>query len=159
MPQRRSFSKVKYNMSYRRYAAMRKRRMARKMKNADSESQFTTLGVTDGKPRARNIQKRVKDDDSVCGLDEIPRPEHVQIPANLKRGTLQTHSLTVLPCTKERKPDVHYGILTGSFNMYDAKFGELLLSELDSLLYSGAFLDTRLFRASDILNQYKILCI
>ncbi|KAI8420924.1 hypothetical protein MSG28_008087 [Choristoneura fumiferana] len=43
--------------------------------------------------------------------------------ANLKRGTLETHSLTVLPCTKERKSTVHYGILTGAFNMYDAKFG------------------------------------
>ncbi|CAH0723772.1 unnamed protein product, partial [Brenthis ino] len=87
-----------------------------------SEVPYTNIGVTDGKPRARGTQKHIKDDDSVCGVDEIPRPEHVQIPANLKRGTLQTHSLTVLPCTKERRQEIHYGILTGSFNMYDAKF-------------------------------------
>ncbi|RVE47579.1 hypothetical protein evm_007777 [Chilo suppressalis] len=107
----------------RRYAAMTKRKMQHRNIRSASEVSYTTLGVTDGKPRAKSSRKHVKDDDSVCGLDEIPRPEHVQIPANLKRGTLQTHSLTVLPCTKERKPDVHYGILTGSFNMYDAKFG------------------------------------
>ena len=35
------------------------------------------MGVTDGKPRARGTQKHLKDDDSVCGLDEIPKPEHV----------------------------------------------------------------------------------
>ncbi|XP_063827397.1 uncharacterized protein LOC135076859 [Ostrinia nubilalis] len=107
----------------RKYAAMRQRQMSRRMKSSNSDVPFTTLGVTDGKPRARGTQKHLKDDDSICGLDEIPRPEHVQIPANLKRGTLQTHSLTVIPCTKERRPDIHYGILTGSFNMYDAKFG------------------------------------
>ncbi|KPJ19402.1 hypothetical protein RR48_11029 [Papilio machaon] len=88
-----------------------------------SDLPYTTIGVTDGKPRARGTQKHLKDDDSVCGLDEIPKPEHVHIPANLKRGTLKTHSLTVLPCTKEKKADIHYGILTGSFNMYDSKFG------------------------------------
>ncbi|XP_023934903.2 uncharacterized protein LOC112043630 [Bicyclus anynana] len=103
----------------RKYAAMRKRRMARR--RFCSEATYTTLGVKDGKPRARGTQK-FDDNESVCGLDDIPRPEHVQIPANLKRGTLQTHSLTVLPCTKERKPAIHYGILTGSFNMYDGKF-------------------------------------
>ncbi|KAM3967125.1 uncharacterized protein ACR2FA_011977 [Aphomia sociella] len=108
----------------RKYAAMRKRQMARKMKRSRSDVPYTTIGgVTDGKPRARGTQKHIKDDDSICGLDEIPKPEHVRIPANIKRGTLQTHSLTVLPCTKERKPEIHYGILTGSFNMYDAKFG------------------------------------
>ncbi|KAI8420929.1 hypothetical protein MSG28_008087 [Choristoneura fumiferana] len=38
---------------------------------------YTTLGVTDGKPRARGTQKHLKDDDSLCGLDEIQKPEHV----------------------------------------------------------------------------------
>ncbi|XP_072929208.1 uncharacterized protein [Epargyreus clarus] len=101
--------------------AMRKRQMRRSPRSR-SEVPYTVLGASDGKPRARGIQKHLKDDDSVCGLDEIPRPEHVHIPANLKKGMLQTHSLTVLPCTKERKPHIHYGILTGSFNMYDQKF-------------------------------------
>ncbi|KAG6441379.1 hypothetical protein O3G_MSEX001723 [Manduca sexta] len=107
----------------RKYAALKKRQMERKMKGSSSDVPYTSLGVTDGKPRARGTQKHLKDDDSVCGLDEIPKPEHVQIPANLKRGTLQTHSLTVLPCTKEKRTELHYGILAGSFNMYDAKFG------------------------------------
>ncbi|CAG4945432.1 unnamed protein product [Colias eurytheme] len=108
----------------RKYAAMRRKQLRKKKRlGIRTEVPYTTLGVTDGKPRARGTQKHMKDDDSVCGLDEIPKPEHVHIPANLKRGTLQTHSLTVLPCTKERRPDVHYGILTGSFNMYDQKFG------------------------------------
>ncbi|XP_068622996.1 uncharacterized protein [Battus philenor] len=106
----------------RKCAALR-RRLRRKKKGHRPDIPYTTIGVTDGKPRARGTQKHLKDDDSICGLDEIPKPEHVHIPANLKRGTLRTHSLTVLPCTKERKPDVHYGILTGSFNMYDTKFG------------------------------------
>ncbi|KAJ8719004.1 hypothetical protein PYW07_016560 [Mythimna separata] len=82
-------------------------------------------GVTDGKPRERrkrNLDAR-DDDDEPCGLDEIPQPDHIHIPANLKRGTIQTHSLTVVRCTKDRKPDIHYGILTGTLNMYDAKFG------------------------------------
>lgn len=40
---------------------------------------YTSIGgVTDGKPRARGTQKFLADDDSVCGLDEIPRPEHVR---------------------------------------------------------------------------------
>ncbi|XP_045767139.1 uncharacterized protein LOC123868654 isoform X1 [Maniola jurtina] len=106
----------------RKYAALRKRQIARKTRRSEHNAPYTTLGVTDGKPRARGTQKHLDDDDSICGLDEIPRPEHVQIPANLKRGTLQTHSLTVLPCTKERKSAIHYGILTGTFNMYDNKF-------------------------------------
>ncbi|XP_059053560.1 uncharacterized protein LOC131847886 isoform X2 [Achroia grisella] len=107
----------------RKYAAMRKKHIGRKIKRSRSDFPYTIFGeVTDGKPRARGTQKHIKDDESICGLDEIPKPEHVRIPANLKRGTLQTHSLTVLPCTKERKPEIHYGILTGSFNMYDAKF-------------------------------------
>lgn len=58
----------------------------------------------------------------------------VYIPANLKRGTLETHSLTVIPCTKERKSSVHYGILTGSFNMYDAKFGRYLTIIKDKMI-------------------------
>ncbi|XP_047505228.1 uncharacterized protein LOC125049812 [Pieris napi] len=107
----------------RKFAAMHRRKQCFGKERRMAEVPYTTLGVTDGKPRARGTQKHLKDDDSVCGLDEIPKPEHVHIPANLKRGTLETHSLTVLPCTKERKPDVHYGILTGSFNMYDTKFG------------------------------------
>ncbi|XP_013139792.1 PREDICTED: uncharacterized protein LOC106104319 [Papilio polytes] len=106
----------------RKCAAIRRRlREARRSRHLDIP--FPSIGVTDGKPRARGTQKHLKDDDSVCGLDEIPKPEHVHIPANLKRGTLKTHSLTVLPCTKEKKADIHYGILTGSFNMYDSKFG------------------------------------
>ncbi|CAH2040497.1 unnamed protein product, partial [Iphiclides podalirius] len=105
----------------RKCAQMRRRRQKRKRLHSDLP--YTVIGVTDGKPRARGTQKHLKDDDSVCGLDEIPKPEHVHIPANLQRGTLKTHSLTVLPCTKERRPDIHYGILTGSFNMYDNKFG------------------------------------
>ncbi|XP_031767072.2 uncharacterized protein LOC113519037 isoform X2 [Galleria mellonella] len=106
----------------RKYAAMRKRQMTRKIKRSRFDVPYTTIGEPiDGKPRA-STQKHIRDDDSICGLDEIPKPEHVRIPANLKRGILQTHSLTVLPCTKERKPEIHYGILTGSFNMYDAKF-------------------------------------
>ncbi|XP_050667045.1 uncharacterized protein LOC126966832 [Leptidea sinapis] len=108
----------------RKYAEMRRRQLLeRKKKGGRSGVHYTTLGVTDGKPRARGTQKHLKDDDSVCGLDEIPKPEHVHIPANLKKGMLETHSLTVLPCTKEKRPNVHYGILTGSFNMYDQKFG------------------------------------
>ncbi|XP_014368688.2 uncharacterized protein LOC106718973 [Papilio machaon] len=106
----------------RKCAAIRKRLREAK-RSHHSDLPYTTIGVTDGKPRARGTQKHLKDDDSVCGLDEIPKPEHVHIPANLKRGTLKTHSLTVLPCTKEKKADIHYGILTGSFNMYDSKFG------------------------------------
>lgn len=46
---------------------------------SSSEVPYTSLGVTDGKPRARGTQKYIKDDDSVCGVDEIPRPEHVSI--------------------------------------------------------------------------------
>ncbi|CAG4970804.1 unnamed protein product [Parnassius apollo] len=99
----------------------RRQRQSRNRSHLDVP--YTIIGVTDGKPRARGTQKHLKDDDSVCGLDEIPKPEHVHIPKNLKRGTLRTHSLTVLPCTKRRRPDIHYGILTGSFNMYDNKFG------------------------------------
>ncbi|XP_075976266.1 uncharacterized protein LOC142976660 [Anticarsia gemmatalis] len=110
------------NKKCRKYQAMLKRK-AKKKKRGSKDLPYTTLGVTDGKPRARGTQKHLKDDDSLCGLDEIPKPEHVQIPMNLKKGMLQTHSLTVLPCTKERKPEIHYGILTGSFNMYDSKFG------------------------------------
>ncbi|XP_046967526.1 uncharacterized protein LOC124535371 [Vanessa cardui] len=96
----------------RKYAALRNRKNKRQSRRE----------IQGGKARSRSTQRHLKDDDSVCGLDDIPKPEHVHIPANLKRGTLQTHSLTVLPCTKERKPEIHYGILTGSFNMYDAKF-------------------------------------
>ncbi|XP_047998135.1 uncharacterized protein LOC125235578 [Leguminivora glycinivorella] len=87
-----------------------------------SRSRSLTSGATDGKPRAKGLARHVKDDDSNCGLDEIPRPEHAFIPPNLKKGMLDTHSLTVLPCTKE-KSNIHYGILNGSFNMYDSKFG------------------------------------
>lgn len=29
--------------------------------------------------RARGTQKHLKDDESVCGLDDIPRPEHVSV--------------------------------------------------------------------------------
>ncbi|XP_061384186.1 uncharacterized protein LOC116769255 [Danaus plexippus] len=106
----------------RKRAALRRLRRRLSRKGGSSQSMGQYRGVRDGKPRAKGL-KHMKGDDDVCGLDEIPRPEHVQIPPNLKRGTLQTHSLTVLPCTKERKPQIHYGILTGSFNMYDAKFG------------------------------------
>ncbi|XP_060802169.1 uncharacterized protein LOC106137624 isoform X1 [Amyelois transitella] len=105
----------------RKYAAMRKRQLGRRSRS-QSDIPYTTLGSADGKPRARGTQKYVQNDDEVCGLDDIPSPEHVQIPANLKRGTLQTHSLTVLPCNKEKRREIHYGILTGSFNMYDSKF-------------------------------------
>ncbi|CAH0673959.1 unnamed protein product [Spodoptera exigua] len=105
--------------------AMKKRKLALRIRGYP-DSGYVTLGATDGKPRARGTQKFMprNDEDEVCGLDEIPRPEHVHIPMNLKRGTLQTHSLTVIPCTKDRRPDIHYGILTGSFNMYDNKFGQ-----------------------------------
>ncbi|XP_026485605.2 uncharacterized protein LOC113393109 [Vanessa tameamea] len=106
------YRKTCHKKKCRKYAALRNRKSKRQSRRE----------IKSGKARSRSTQRHLKDDDSVCGLDDIPRPEHVHIPANLKRGTLQTHSLTVLPCTKERKPEIHYGILTGSFNMYDAKF-------------------------------------
>ncbi|CAB3235574.1 unnamed protein product [Arctia plantaginis] len=103
----------------RKYRAMLRRKGFKTQKRG--RTSYTNRGVTDGKPRARGA-KKLHNDDSACGLDEIPRPQHVEIPMNLKKGMLQTHSLTVLPCTKDRRPDIHYGILTGSFNMYDSKF-------------------------------------
>lgn len=39
-------------------------------------------GVRDGKPRAKGL-KHMKGDDDVCGLDEIPRPEHVSYTFNI----------------------------------------------------------------------------
>ncbi|XP_022825897.1 uncharacterized protein LOC111355965 [Spodoptera litura] len=106
--------------------ALKKKRRLAMSKRGYPDTGYINLGVTDGKPRARGTQKFISrdDEDEGCGLDEIPRPEHVHIPMNLKRGTLQTHSLTVIPCTKDRRPDIHYGILTGSFNMYDNKYGQ-----------------------------------
>ncbi|KOB74042.1 Uncharacterized protein OBRU01_09680 [Operophtera brumata] len=56
----------------------RKHAARRKKKGGKSDIPYTTLGATDGKPRARGTQKHQKDDDSVCGLDEIPRPEHAE---------------------------------------------------------------------------------
>ncbi|XP_061704655.1 uncharacterized protein LOC133516006 isoform X2 [Cydia pomonella] len=109
----------------RKYHAMKRRGALSMLKSgvqSRSRSRSLTSGATDGKPRAKGMSRHVKDDDSNCGLDEIPRPEHAFIPPNLKKGMLETHSLTVLPCTKE-KTNIHYGILKGNFNMYDTKFG------------------------------------
>ncbi|XP_063893773.1 uncharacterized protein LOC110379989 isoform X1 [Helicoverpa armigera] len=105
------------------FAAMKKRKLAMKLRGYPEQAYINIGGGTDGKPRATGTQKYLRDDDdSVCGFDDIPRTEQVHLPMNLKRGTLQTHSLTVIPCTKDKRTDIHYGILTGSFNMYDNKF-------------------------------------
>ncbi|KAJ8724456.1 hypothetical protein PYW08_015930 [Mythimna loreyi] len=101
----------------------KKKLIAMRIQKRQGLSKILYRGVTDGKPRARAKRNRLEEkDNEPCGLDEIPRPEHIDIPANLKRGTLETHSLTVVRCTKDKK-HIHYGILTGTFNMYDAKYG------------------------------------
>ncbi|KAL4711410.1 hypothetical protein ACJJTC_016164 [Scirpophaga incertulas] len=106
----------------RKHTGLRRRGSTRKTRGG-SDSYFTSIGGKDGVSTQKFKHKALRDDDSVCGLEDIPTPEHVQIPSHLKPGMLQTHSLTVLPCTKERKQQIHYGILQGSFNMYDGKFG------------------------------------
>ncbi|XP_049871189.1 uncharacterized protein LOC126370394 [Pectinophora gossypiella] len=118
----------------RKYAAMRRRqqaiaaRAARSKRGSKGEpcwslSTGRSAGARDGKPRTRKQKSFIPDDEAVCGLDDYQRPEHPHIPPGMKKGSFKTHSLTVLPCTKEKRPDVHYGILMGSFNMYNEKFG------------------------------------
>ncbi|XP_028030016.1 uncharacterized protein LOC114242909 [Bombyx mandarina] len=107
----------------RKYAAMKRKKNVIRKKRLHSYLPYTTLGVSEAKPTSRGTQKHLGNNDSLCGFDDIPKPEQIKLPANLKKGMFETHSLTVLPCSKEKKTEIHYGILTGSFNMYDTKFG------------------------------------